>query len=93
MSMSWDHNGWHDVGGGVQIVGYTQGGVPGPAGLLERHACVDGYQHVGMLPYDRGQGGPVWRVLAEDPTTIAPSVLCRQCGLHGWIRDGQWMPA
>lgn len=25
--------------------------------------------------------------------TVDPSILCDDCGLHGWVRDGQWVPA
>ena len=30
------------------------------------------------------------RIVSQDPLTIEPSILCPDCGLHGWIRDGQW---
>lgn len=29
----------------------------------------------------------------EQHLTISPSLLCRTCGNHGWIRDGAWQPA
>ncbi|HEV2253844.1 MAG TPA: hypothetical protein VGS06_11680 [Streptosporangiaceae bacterium] len=29
----------------------------------------------------------------EEHLTIAPSLLCRTCGNHGFIRDGCWVPA
>lgn len=35
---------------------------------------------------------PKWTVESWEPLTISPSVLCA-CGDHGFIRDGQWMPA
>lgn len=34
-----------------------------------------------------------WDVISEDPLTLSPSVLCRSCGFHGFIRGGKWMPA
>lgn len=34
-----------------------------------------------------------WTVESWEPLTISPSVLCRTCGDHGWIRDGMWIPA
>lgn len=34
-----------------------------------------------------------WRVVSWDPLTIEPSVLCRICGDHGYIREGRWVPA
>jgi hypothetical protein len=36
---------------------------------------------------------PVWTVQSWEPLTISPSVLCRACGHHGFIRDGKWVPA
>lgn len=42
----------------------------------------------------------LWQVESWDPLTISPSVLCRgrnidgsECGFHGWIRGGKWVPA
>lgn len=22
--------------------------------------------------------------------TVSPSILCRECGWHGWLEDGEW---
>lgn len=33
-----------------------------------------------------------WTVESWEPLTISPSVLC-SCGDHGFIRQGQWVPA
>lgn len=30
---------------------------------------------------------------ALDPITISPSIGCDDCGLHGFIRAGQWVAA
>lgn len=35
---------------------------------------------------------PKWHVTSWDPLTCTPSLLCH-CGDHGWLRDGQWVPA
>lgn len=38
-----------------------------------------------------------WTVESWDPLTLSPSILCSSekggCGLHGFIRDGRWVPA
>ena len=34
-----------------------------------------------------------WRVLNRDPLTIEPSLLCRTCADHGYIRQGRWVVA
>lgn len=39
------------------------------------------------------EGRPMWTVENWDPLSLTPSLLCRTCGLHGWIRDGRWLPA
>jgi hypothetical protein len=36
----------------------------------------------------------VWNVLRPGPEwTLDPSLACGACSDHGWIRDGQWVPA
>lgn len=37
--------------------------------------------------------GAMWTVEQDEPLTLSPSLLCRACGHHGWIRDGRWVPA
>lgn len=34
-----------------------------------------------------------WKVESNEPFTISPSILCRACGDHGFIRDGKWVRA
>lgn len=36
---------------------------------------------------------PRWEVVSWEPLTLNPSILCLSCQLHGWIRDGRWVPA
>jgi hypothetical protein len=33
---------------------------------------------------------PIWEVKSFKPFEIMPSVICKTCGDHGWIRDGRW---
>lgn len=35
----------------------------------------------------------IWQVESWDPLTISPSLLCRKCGDHGFIRAGKWVRA
>jgi hypothetical protein len=30
-------------------------------------------------------------IVSEDPLTITPSILCADCGTHGFVRDGRWV--
>ena len=32
-------------------------------------------------------------IVTPAPVTITPSILCDDCGLHGWIIAGEWSPA
>jgi hypothetical protein len=38
-------------------------------------------------------GHPVWQVQNWEPLTMTPSLLCRACGDHGFIREGKWVRA
>jgi hypothetical protein len=33
-----------------------------------------------------------WELVSADPLTLSPSLLC-ECGDHGFIREGKWVPA
>jgi len=32
-------------------------------------------------------------VVTRTPLTIVASILCTDCGLHGFVTNGQWVPA
>lgn len=34
-----------------------------------------------------------WAVESDDPLTLSPSILCRGCGDHGYVRNGKWVRA
>lgn len=38
-------------------------------------------------------GAPKWTVESREPLTLSPSLLCRACGDHGFIRGGKWVRA
>lgn len=38
-------------------------------------------------------GSEHWQLVSVDPLTLSPSLLCRACQHHGYIRDGRWVPA
>lgn len=40
----------------------------------------------------RGPERDLWQLVSLEPLTLSPSLLC-VCGDHGFIRDGQWVPA
>jgi hypothetical protein len=50
----------------------------------------------GAVPLEGTAGataGHAWKLVSADPVTLAPSLLCPTCGNHGFVRDGQWVPA
>ena len=65
-----------------------------PGGEIRiQHACrvVDGTQLVVAPALQLEAGGHV--VESIDPLTVRPSILCPDCGLHGFILAGAWSPA
>jgi hypothetical protein len=60
--------------------------------INEFHRAGDGwcYGFVAFRSYSPEHG---WDVLSMDPLTLSPSLLCRACGNHGFIRDGVWVAA
>lgn len=65
-------------------------------GIFEEHAG-NGGRCLGAAMFDVEDNpfssGPKWRVESWDPLTLSPSLLCRICGNHGFIREGKWVPA
>jgi hypothetical protein len=53
------------------------------------HACrvVEGVTLITAPALQLAQGHVVTQV---DPLTITPSILCTDCGLHGFITNGVW---
>lgn len=88
-----------DIGHGVQIR-YTSWADHDKVGLIWNHLKPDGTACFGSgllfdLPGVR-QAFPeraLWTVEQWEPLIISPSLLCRGCGLHGWIRSDLWVPA
>lgn len=69
--------------------------------ILEWQPGVMGFEH----RCDRGERGviicaPLLQlnkgghvIVQADPLTISPSILCGDCGTHGFVRDGRWVQA
>lgn len=51
--------------------------------------CASGVMFAGTPASD----DVTWTVESWEPLTLSPSLLCRLCGDHGFIRDGRWVPA
>lgn len=81
---------------GGQVIGLIEHHRPGPAARPGAQYC-GGYVAWRAADGEPGlaarhqlvAGGPG----AEDELTISPSLACRSCPSHGFIRDGRWIPA
>jgi len=86
---------WQDIGHGVRVrPAYYPDVIEDLAGQLGgfdyTHLCL-GQETEDYVPV-LGPG-ELWTVEKLDPLTLSPSLLCRRCGHHGFIRDGRWVPA
>jgi hypothetical protein len=63
-----------------------------PAGFLWWHDCPAA-EHVSWGWFG-AVGGKVSGHVIEpgEPLTVAGSLVCTDCGDHGWVRAGQWVP-
>lgn len=84
-----------DLGNGVQFSKYIDNDDQW-IGILEWHKCHSEEITAGSVLFDNAPEkfrGPRWTLVQEEPLTINPSILCRTCGLHGFIQNGRWVPA
>lgn len=72
------------------------------AGANVYHPGKDGAECVGWVAFagrawarsfPDGLAGKNWDVQQDNPLTLSPSIKCRVCGDHGYIRNGRWVPA
>lgn len=83
-----------DIGHGVWI-SYVNTKAGNDMGIIETHpANTDTGRCSGAVFFEgSGHNGPLWTVESRDPLTLSPSLLCRVCGHHGFIKSGRWVPA
>jgi hypothetical protein len=83
-----------DIGCDVQIE-YRRPAGDGPWwGVAYFHPDGKGGTCEGWIPFNGIEGEKRgWDVLSVEPLTLSPSLLCRACGHHGFIREGKWVPA
>lgn len=73
----------HDGGPSYRVLFYDDGTV------RFEHRCVrsDGFAVI-CAPALQLNGGH--RIVNRSPLTVEPSILCPDCGTHGFIREGRW---
>jgi hypothetical protein len=96
-----------DIGHGVTISYFTTSLAPDGVGLISppsglRYGLI--LRHTALGKTESGRCAcavffrdvpgkdAIWQLVREDPLTLSPSILCN-CGFHGFIRDGKWVPA
>lgn len=86
-----------DLGDGHQIIFATYDGEVAGGNVM--HAPVEGkcggngwVSFEGRKWHNGFNAGttPGWKVESDNPLTLSPSILCRACGDHGFIRNGKW---
>jgi hypothetical protein len=84
-----------DLGCGVSIVLVEYEGAV--VGLEETHLNQEGQPCRGWVALDSApeqlRAHSCWHVVSKNPLTLTPSIKCRACGNHGFIREGRWVPA
>jgi hypothetical protein len=90
MSFREDYPNAEDIGHGVLIARMMLDGTL--EGIAYAHPCGNDPEHSSYIPV-HGRNDKGWRVVSKEPLTISPSLLCRRCGHHGFIRAGRWVPA
>lgn len=77
-----------DLGGGVRLKRVKKG-------FLIRHVCrqFNSSERLINAPLIDTVTGKLHHVVKDEPLTIERSILCPQCGLHGYITNGKWTPA
>lgn len=62
-------------------------------GIVEVHTNAHGDECVGAVPFNMLRK-PNFMYTGEWPNiSVTPSILCKRCMNHGYIRDGKWVPA
>ena len=63
-----------------------------PAGVL----CESAISFRGRAwanEFKSGLADQSWELVSDNPVTLSPSLACRACGDHGFIREGKWVRA
>lgn len=87
-----DYENAEDIGHGVLIARMRN--ADGKLEFLAMHhpGCGHANEGYSCIPVSNPKTDRSWLLVSEEPLTISPSVLCLECGHHGHIRDGKWVP-
>lgn len=82
---------WEEIGTGQSIRRvYRDGELEA---LDWQHGCTNAAED--YIPLNRPGETRLhsWEIASEQPLTITPSLLCTARKVHGFIRQGSWVPA
>lgn len=92
---------WRDLGHGHRIQITQPDAATGIRHFVDEHKRPDnglgccGSGRILEPGQDRPPDGDdaYWALEAEEPLTLSPSLLCTECGDHGFVSEGKWRPA
>lgn len=68
-------------------------------GLIIGHTHEDGEECGGSILFESEASDPLkrtgrflWTLVSEEPLTVTPSISKPECGIHGYITEGKWIP-
>src|SRR3954468_6044804 len=62
------------------------------AGVMVAHKKKNGQICATSAFWTKVEKQAVWTKIQDEPLTLEESIRC-SCGLHGWIKEGQWVHA
>lgn len=88
----WPDDGWTMLDDRNQYRVVSEHGEP--IGVVWAHIRPDRDEWCrGSALWKRRDHGSTWILVSLDPIHVEPSLLCRVCGAHGFLRAGGWTPA
>jgi hypothetical protein len=91
-SGDWPLGEWIDLGHDHKCRTVTDPSTGQVSALWVSHVCSK-HSGEGDASYIPLRGPNPWTLEKLDPITISPSLLRTDCGDHGFIREGKWVPA
>ena len=89
-----------DLGDNHRLVFFGYKGEDRAGCGVVHHIGKTGETCTGLIPFEGRSWAQAfnntitaWKVEQDEPITLSPSILCKACGDHGFIREGKWVRA
>lgn len=76
------------MGDGIALLSYSDG-----TWRVQHEHGLDAASAPGCTVAPALMIGQGHTIVSRDPLTIVASILCPDCGLHGFVTNGEWVPA